>query len=206
MTKPTADRPSLLRHSEVVTIFHELGHGKYIHHYVHDSALTDTGIHDLLGRSRYAILSGHRTVKDFTEAPSQLLEYWCWTPDVLKQMTCHFSYLSDSYRSAWQKLQADGATQPPREIPSELVSNLIASKKVNQGLLLSRQVAFSLFDMGIHNPPSREALEVLKIGDFYCDTLKSLMQLEGPNWHGNGHVATSHYVWGVESSYYSYLQ
>ncbi|CRK41272.1 hypothetical protein BN1723_018810, partial [Verticillium longisporum] len=63
-SKPTPKKPSLLKHDEVVTLFHELGHG----------------IHDLAGRTKHSRFHGTSVVRDFVEAPSQMLENWCWTP------------------------------------------------------------------------------------------------------------------------------
>ena len=73
-TKPTDSTPSLLRHSEVVTLFHEFGHI----------------LHQTLTKSRYLRFSGTRTERDFVEAPSQMLENWVWDRDVLKKFAFHF--------------------------------------------------------------------------------------------------------------------
>ncbi|PYH99211.1 thimet oligopeptidase [Aspergillus ellipticus CBS 707.79] len=185
--------PALLRHAEVVTIFHELGHG----------------IHDLVGKSKYAMFHGHRTVADFTEAPSQLLEYWCWIPECLRRLSCHFSYVSPEYYSHWlsSEKQKD-IIQPPMEIPLSLAQNLGATRQLNQGILTLRQVAFSMFDMRIHNPETHQDVEKMHISEVYGSLLESMTGLSGPgngyNW-GNGHATTSHFVWGQEASYYSYL-
>merc|ERR1711939_383107 len=72
-SKPTAKKPSLLKHDEVTTLFHELGHG----------------IHDLVSRTTYSRFHGTNTVRDFVEAPSQMLENWCWTPSQLKALSRH---------------------------------------------------------------------------------------------------------------------
>lgn len=72
-TKPTATQPSLLRHSEVVTFFHEFGHI----------------LHQTLTRARRARFSGTATERDFVEAPSQMLEHWVWEPDVLGSFARH---------------------------------------------------------------------------------------------------------------------
>lgn len=74
-SKPTPKKPSLLKHDEVVTLFHELGHG----------------IHDLVGRTTYSRFHGTSVVRDFVEAPSQMLENWCWTPSQLKSLSNHYS-------------------------------------------------------------------------------------------------------------------
>ncbi len=72
-TKPTESSPSLLRHSEVQTLFHEFGHI----------------LHQTLTRARYARFSGTSVERDFVEAPSQMLEHWIWDPDVLAGFARH---------------------------------------------------------------------------------------------------------------------
>ena len=72
-TKPGADSPSLLRHSEVNTLFHEFGHI----------------LHQVLTRSPYARFAGTSVQRDFVEAPSQMLEHWVWDADVLRGFTRH---------------------------------------------------------------------------------------------------------------------
>jgi thimet oligopeptidase len=72
-TKPTATQPSLLRHTEVVTLFHEFGHI----------------LHQTLTRAERLRFSGTRTERDFVEAPSQMLEHWVWRPEVLAGFSRH---------------------------------------------------------------------------------------------------------------------
>ncbi len=72
-TKPTADQPSLLRHSEVETLFHEFGHI----------------LHQTLTTAARLRFSGTRTERDFVEAPSQMLEHWVWQPEVLGAFSRH---------------------------------------------------------------------------------------------------------------------
>ena len=73
-TPPSADRPSLLKHSEVETLFHEFGHI----------------LHMSLTRAEFARFSGAETEWDFVEAPSQIMEHWTWDPSVLRRFARHF--------------------------------------------------------------------------------------------------------------------
>lgn len=74
MTKPTPTKPSLLKHDEVVVLFHEFGHAMHI----------------VCARTEAAKFSGYSVERDFLEAPSQMLENWCWNAESLKMMSGHF--------------------------------------------------------------------------------------------------------------------
>jgi len=73
-TKPTAAGPSLLKHDEALTLWHEFGH---ILHF----CLTTAEIHRF---------SGYETEWDFVEAPSQIMENWMWEPSVLQRFARHY--------------------------------------------------------------------------------------------------------------------
>jgi len=71
---PVGNKPALFTHDEVITLFHEFGHG--LHHLL--SRIDDLGV------------SGIRGVEwDAVELPSQFMENFCWERDVLARMTAH---------------------------------------------------------------------------------------------------------------------
>ncbi|KAL8867884.1 MAG: hypothetical protein Q9174_005369 [Haloplaca sp. 1 TL-2023] len=186
-SKPTPKKPSLLKHDEVVTLFHELGHG----------------IHDLVSRTIYSRFHGTNTVRDFVEAPSQMLENWCWTPSQLKALSCHYSSLSEEYENAWKE-NAKGGEKPDAKLPDELIENLIKTKHVNDALFNLRQLHFGIFDMTVHEPASHEALTGMNIPETYNRLRKEISGLDGPedlgegfNW-GNGHATFGHLMGGSQ--------
>jgi len=72
---PSPSRPALLTHDDVLTLFHEFGHG----------------LHHMLTRVDYPSIAGINGVAwDAVELPSQFLENYAWHPDVLRQISGHF--------------------------------------------------------------------------------------------------------------------
>lgn len=194
-SKPTAKKPSLLKHDEVVTLFHELGHG----------------IHDLVSRTTYSRFHGTNTVRDFVEAPSQMLENWCWTPSQLKSLSKHYSYLSSDYKAAFDAEHA-GAAQPAETIPEELINSIIKTKHVNDALFNLRQLHFGIFDMTVHSPASYEEIEALEISELYNKLRTEISKLDGPEtlgegygW-GHGQATFGHLIGGYDAGYYGYLR
>ena len=73
-TPPVGGKPALFTHDEVITLFHEFGHG----------------LHHLLTRVDYLGVSGINGVEwDAVELPSQFMENFCWEWDVVQPMTRH---------------------------------------------------------------------------------------------------------------------
>ncbi len=74
LSAPVEGRPATFTHDEVITLFHEFGHG----------------LHQLLTRVEVAGVSGIQGVEwDAVELPSQFMENFCWEWDVVSHMTAH---------------------------------------------------------------------------------------------------------------------
>lgn len=113
-TKPTADKPSLLTMEEVETLFHEFGHA----------------LHGLLTQSTYPGLSGTNVSRDFVELPSQVMENWCWEPEVMKTYALHY--------------------KTGEVMPKELMDKIQLAGTFNQGFINTELLAASLLDMDYH--------------------------------------------------------
>lgn len=97
-------KPALLTHNDVVTFFHEFGH------IMHGLCSEGDG-----NSTRLA-----KCPRDFVEAPSQMLENWCWQPAILERLSRHHE---------------TGET-----LPSALLDALVETKNVHESVFMLRQV------------------------------------------------------------------
>uniref|UniRef100_A0A7S1TFZ1 Peptidase M3A/M3B catalytic domain-containing protein n=2 Tax=Compsopogon caeruleus TaxID=31354 RepID=A0A7S1TFZ1_9RHOD len=162
-TPSTEARPSLLKHSEVVTFFHEMGH-------VFHNICTEVKMH---------YFSGTRVERDFVEAPSQMLENWCFEAESLELMSGHFE------------------TGEP--LPDHLLRRIKTAKNVNTGLLNLRQIFFGVVDQTLHM--SAGDVDTQQLWAQLRKDITMFAQAPGTNPSGGfGHI-----MGGYQASYYGYL-
>ena len=123
-TKPTADKPSLLNMDEVETLFHEFGHA----------------LHGLLSQCTYPGQSGTNVSRDFVELPSQIMENWCFEPQVMKTYAKHYK---------------TGAL-----IPDSLITKIQNAGTFNQGFVMTELLSAALLDMDYHSLTDTTAFDV----------------------------------------------
>lgn len=193
-SKPTPKKPSLLKHDEVVTLFHELGHG----------------IHDLVSKTIYSRFHGTNTVRDFVEAPSQLLENWTWTPSQIKALSKHYSTMSAEYLAAYKESSKD-TSDPDEKMPDALIDSVVNTRHINDAIFNLRQLHFGIFDMTVHEASSHEAIKALDASETYNRLRKEISKIDGPEvlgegytW-GNGQATFGHLIGGYDAGYYGYL-
>jgi len=123
-TKPTSTKPSLLNMDEVETMFHEFGHA----------------LHGLLTQCTYPGVSGTSVARDFVELPSQVMENWCWEPEVMK------TYAKD-YKTG-------------EMMPKELMDKIQLAGTFNQGFINTELLAASFLDMDYHSKKDTANIDV----------------------------------------------
>jgi peptidyl-dipeptidase Dcp len=112
--KAKPGEPVLISWDDASTLFHEFGHA----------------IHGLLSNVNYPTLAGTSVKRDFVEFPSQVMEYWFPTQEVLSRFALHY--------------------KTGKPIPQELVDKVLEAKNFNQGFSTVEYLASAIYDMKIH--------------------------------------------------------
>lgn len=158
--------PVLISWDDAETLFHEFGHA----------------LHGLCSNVSYPTLSGTNVSQDYVEFPSQVLERWLATPEVLNIYALHF--------------------QTGKPMPAELVEKIHKASKFNQGFNSVEAISAALVDMKLHLMGEQQ----IDSDAFEKNTLKDLgmpkeivMRHRLPHF---GHIFSSD---EYSAGYYSYL-
>ena len=156
----------LISWDDATTMFHEFGHA----------------LHGLSSNVNYPSLSGTNVARDYVEFPSQLLEHWLSTPEVLQKYAVHY--------------------QTGKPIPQELVDKINKAATFNEGFDTTEYLSSALVDMKLHLAGSQK----IDPDKFERETLAALgmpkelvMRHRTPQF---GHAFSSD---GYSAGYYSYL-
>ncbi len=106
--------PSLISWTDATTLFHEFGHA----------------LHGLLSNVNYPSLAGTAVFRDYVELPSQILEHWLPTPEVLSRFALHM--------------------ETGKPIPNDLVKRIERASTFNQGFFTTEFLASAFVDMKLH--------------------------------------------------------
>ena len=108
-TPPVDGKPALLTHDEVLTLFHEFGHG----------------LHHLLTRIDYAAVAGINGVEwDAVELPSQFMENWCWEREALDLISGHVETGAPIPEELYQRMLAAKNFQSAMQMVRQLEFSL----------------------------------------------------------------------------------
>jgi peptidyl-dipeptidase Dcp len=159
-------KPVLISWEDARTLFHEFGHA----------------LHGLSSNVSYPSVSGTAVARDYVEFPSQLLEHWLSTPEILNRYALH--------------------VETGKPIPADLVAKIERASKFNEGFKTVEYLSSALIDMQLHLAGS-QAIDPDK---FERETLAQLgmpaeivMRHRTPQFN---HVFSGD---GYSAGYYSYL-
>ncbi len=164
-TKPTAQNPSLLNMDEVETMFHEFGHA----------------LHGLLSQCTYPSLAGTSVARDFVELPSQIMENWCFEPQVMKTYARHYK------------------TNEP--MPDDLIEKIQKSATFNQGFTMTELLSAALLDMDYHTLKDTLAFDV---NEFENSSLKRIGMIPEIIVRYRSTYFNHIFTGGYSAGYYSY--
>ncbi|MDM7856673.1 oligopeptidase A [Thiopseudomonas acetoxidans] len=139
------------------------------------------GLHHMLTRVEQLGVSGINGVPwDAVELPSQFMENWCWEPEGLALIAEHYQ------------------TQEP--LPQDMLEKMLAARNFQSGMLMVRQLEFSLFDFELHSShgDGRSVLEVL-------DSVRQRVAvITPPAWNRFANSFSHIFAGGYAAGYYSY--
>jgi peptidyl-dipeptidase Dcp len=158
--------PILISWDDAETLFHEFGHA----------------LHGLSSNVSYPSLAGTAVARDYVEFPSQLLEHWLSTPEVLNRFALHY--------------------QTGKPMPQALVERIERAATFNQGFITVEYLASALVDLKMHLAGAQK----IDPDAFERETLAALgMPKEIVMRHRTPHFTHVFAGDGYSAGYYSYL-
>lgn len=146
-----------------------------------------------------------------------MLENWCWIPAWLKEVSYHYSHLTEKYARVWRQEnmetleENDEKSLPPVRIPNDLVDRLVATRHINAALQTLTQIHHSKFDMFAHGKDLPDDVSSNDLASIYNRIGKECTLMTGPeeieerfDW-GHGYTTFPHLICGMQANYYSYL-
>lgn len=150
---------------EAATVFHEMGHA----------------IHQLLSDCTYPSVSGTNVARDFVELPSQVLEHWCFEPEVLAMYA---------------------KNEKGEVIPEALLSRMKAVGTFNQGFAFSELLAASYLDMCFHSIKAGEKVNTQEFEKAAMNKIGMISQI--PPRYRSTYFSHCFGDGGYSAGYYSY--
>ncbi len=141
------------------------------------------GLHHMLTQVDHLGVSGINGVEwDAVELPSQFMENWCWEKDALALISGHY--------------------QTGEPLPDELFQKMLAAKNFQAGMVLVRQLEFSLFDFRIHRDydPGKGG----RIYETLEQVRKQVAVIQPPKFNRFAHSFSHIFAGGYAAGYYSY--
>jgi oligopeptidase A len=141
------------------------------------------GLHHVLTQVDYLGVSGINGVAwDAVELPSQFMENWCWDKEALSLISLHY--------------------QTGEALPDALFEKMLAAKNFQAGMVMVRQLEFSLFDFHIHRDfdPKRGG----RIYEILNAVREKVAVIQPPEFNRFAHSFSHIFAGGYSAGYYSY--
>jgi metallopeptidase MepB len=195
--KPTHDKPTFLGMDDIRKLFHELGHV----------------LHSLFTRVKYASL--HQVDRDFVEAPSMMLEQFFWKECHIRQLSFHYSHISQKMKEIWRASlkpeKRDSGDEKPARLSDEVVATLARSNKRKNVQGQVKELFFASYDMLVHSQGSRETLKGMNLTETFNRLRPEVYKVnggeaigEGWEW-SHGEAVFRNIINGYDAGYYGYI-
>ncbi len=141
------------------------------------------GLQHMLTQIDYLGVSGINGVEwDAVELPSQIMENWCWEQEALALMSAHY--------------------QTGEPLPESLYKKMLAAKNFQAGMMMVRQLEFSLFDFKIHQAFNPE--QGGRIYQILDEIRQQVAVIIPPDFNRFAHAFSHIFAGGYAAGYYSY--